>query len=254
MALKTLTSTGISNGNPILPGQVTQSVDAFTGAEGYAITISGSFTLTGATTGSGVFNEAISSSQAETSVNASKLNPSLNNTINQNYNVLFASTSSATYEQIFREDGAVMIYNPSTDLLTVTSSYAVSSSRAISSSYSDNAAVSQVNAQQYDNGISVVPANFKFIAGKVAMLNGAATSSIFSVLIGKSLGDDVFINASYPTTFTPFTSSVTVDTTPGPPYTTNLSILKVNVSSSGEVLITGGPNDTGTIIFTGIYI
>jgi hypothetical protein len=60
------------------------------------------------------------------------------------------------------------------------------------------------------------------------------------------------INASYPTTFTP--SSSVVDTTPGPPYTTNLSILKVNVSSSGEVLITGGPNDTGTIIFTGIYI
>jgi hypothetical protein len=64
MALKTLSSTGISNGNPILPGQVTQSVNAFTGAEGYAITISGSFTLTGATTGSGVFSEAISASQA----------------------------------------------------------------------------------------------------------------------------------------------------------------------------------------------
>jgi hypothetical protein len=68
MALKTLSSTGISNGNPILPGQVTQSVNAFTGAEGYAITISGSFTLTGATTGSGVFSEAISASNITTAV------------------------------------------------------------------------------------------------------------------------------------------------------------------------------------------
>lgn len=67
MALKTLTSTGIINGNPILPGQVTQSVDAFTGAEGYAITISGSFTLTGATTGSGVFSSSVSSSFSTTS-------------------------------------------------------------------------------------------------------------------------------------------------------------------------------------------
>jgi hypothetical protein len=66
MALKTLSSTGISNGNPILPGQVTQSVDAFTGTEGYAITVSGSFTFTGATTGSGVFSNAVSSSFATT--------------------------------------------------------------------------------------------------------------------------------------------------------------------------------------------
>jgi len=53
MALKTLSTSGISNGNVILPGQVTQSVDAFTGTEGYAITLSGSFAFSGATTGSG---------------------------------------------------------------------------------------------------------------------------------------------------------------------------------------------------------
>ena len=240
MALKTLTSTGIINGNPILPGQVTQSVDAFTGAEGYAITISGSFTLTGATTGSGVFNEAISSSQAETSVNASKLNPSLNNTINQNYNVLFASTSSATYEQIFREDGAVMIYNPSTDLLTVTSSYAVSSSRAISSSYSDNAAVSQVNAQQYDNGISVVSGDFKFIAGTAAITGGSATSSIFSNLIGKTLGTNAWITANYSSGYGP-TDVIAV----------------TSISSSGAILFDNqqpGSPASAILVFTGIYI
>ena len=60
MALKTLSTSGISNGNVILPGQVTQSVDAFTGTEGYAITLSGSFAFSGATTGSGFFTNAVS--------------------------------------------------------------------------------------------------------------------------------------------------------------------------------------------------
>jgi hypothetical protein len=126
----------------------------------------------------------------------------------------------------------------------------VTASRAITSSFSLNSNATQVNTQYYDNGINTIPADFKFVAGKVAMTNGAATSSIFTNLIGKVLGDTVWINASYPTTFTPFTSSVNTAF----PGVTNLSMLRVNVSSSGQVLITGGPNDTGTIIFTGIYI
>jgi hypothetical protein len=81
------------------------------------------------------------------------------------------------------------------------------------------------------------------------MLSGAATSSVFPVLIGKLLGDTVWINASYPEAFN-ITSSV--NTTP--PGITNLSILKVDVSGSGQVLISGAPSDTGTVIFTGIYI
>jgi hypothetical protein len=71
------------------------------------------------------------------------------------------------------------------------------------------------------------------------MTSGAATSSIFTNLIGKVLGDTVWINASYPEAFS---------TTPGQ------SLLKVNISSSGQVLISSVPSDTGTIIFTGIYI
>ena len=96
-----------------------------------------------------------------------------------------------------------------------------------------------VNNQNYDTGITVVPGDFKFIAGKTAMTAGAATSSLFTVLAGKVIGDTVWINASYPTTFS---------TTPGQ------SLLKVNVSSSGQILISGAATDTGTIIFTGTYI
>ena len=236
MALKTLSSTGIANNNPILPGQVTQSVNAFTGAEGYAITVSGSFTFTGATTGSGVFSNAVT---AVTSTNASKLNPTLINTTNKEYNVLFADTSSAAYEQIGKEDGNIMTYNPSTDLLTVTSSYTISSSRAISSSYSDNATVSQVNTQQYYNGVSVVNGDFKFVAGVAAMSNSSATSSIFTNLAGKTLGTNAWINAN-------FYGAVS----------TNEGITVTSISSSGEVLFECAPpsNINNTIIFTGIYI
>ena len=45
----TLSTTGITNGSTIQPSQVTQSIDALTGAEAYDITISGSFTTTGST-------------------------------------------------------------------------------------------------------------------------------------------------------------------------------------------------------------
>lgn len=198
MALQTLSNLNIVNGNTIQAADVSQSIDAFTGAVGYAISLSGSFTFTGATTGSGFFQNAVSSSRAISSS--------------------YALSSS----------------------VAVSSSYALSSSAAISSSYAVSASyVTVVNNQNYDTGITVVPGDFKFIAGKTAMTAGAATSSLFTVLAGKVIGDTVWINASYPEAFS---------TTPGQ------SLLKVNVSSSGQVLISGAPSDTGTIIFTGTYI
>ena len=46
---KILSGTGINDFNLILPGHITQSILAFTGAEAYDITISGSLTITGST-------------------------------------------------------------------------------------------------------------------------------------------------------------------------------------------------------------
>ena len=57
----TLSTTGITNGSTIQPSQVTQSIDALTGAEAYDITISGSFTTTGSTNFSG--NQTLSGNQ-----------------------------------------------------------------------------------------------------------------------------------------------------------------------------------------------
>lgn len=53
MALKTLSKTNIVNGNTVQASDVSQSIDAFTGAEGYAVTLSGSLALTGSQAVSG---------------------------------------------------------------------------------------------------------------------------------------------------------------------------------------------------------
>ena len=120
--MATLNSSNIVNGNTIQPNDLLQLYDAFTAGGGttgaYNVSISGS--LTGSAT---------------TATNASKLDPTLNASTNQNYNVLFATTSSATYETIYKENGDIMTYNPSTNVLTVTSSYATTASYAISASY-----------------------------------------------------------------------------------------------------------------------
>ena len=47
MALKTISKTGVATGQTIEALQVSQSADAFTGQQGYKITISGSLITTG---------------------------------------------------------------------------------------------------------------------------------------------------------------------------------------------------------------
>jgi len=209
MALKTLSSTGIINGSPILPGQVTQSVNAFTGVEGYAITVSGSFTFTGATTGSGFFSNAVN---ANTAFNASKLDPELNSSTNQNYNVLFASTSSADYENIYKEDGTIMIYNPSTNLLTVTSSFATTASFAV-----DYTNPTLIEGITYSGSIQTPNLPFKFIAG-INRTDGSSSSVVnISEIGGKTYGQSFFITA---TTSEASIGTVNVQTPVAPPNIT----------------------------------
>jgi hypothetical protein len=54
----TLTQIGIETGNIVEAYHVSQSIDAFTGAEAYDITLSGSFTVTGSVTINGLTNTA----------------------------------------------------------------------------------------------------------------------------------------------------------------------------------------------------
>jgi hypothetical protein len=219
-----------------------------------------------------VTTSSISASYASSSTSASFIYIASNNSTNIDYTLVFKNSPGAldNFYQLAADGTNGPYYNPSTNVLGGLGGLTVSASKGVftsitgslsgsvtgnitgTASFATQAStasyvvtaqtasyIDKVNNQNYDNGTTVVPGDFKFIAGKTAMTSGAATSSIFTVLIGKVIGTNVWINASYPTTFL---------TTPGQ------SLLQVNVSSSGQVLISGAPSDTGTIIFTGIYV
>ena len=218
--MATLNNSNIVNGNTIEPNDLLQLYDAFDfdgASTKYNVTLSGS--LTG---------------DATTATNASKLDPTLNASTNANYNVLFASTSSATYETIYKEDGTIMTYNPSTNVLIVTSSYATTSSHAL---YADaSAAPTFINNQQYEElGASITPRPFKFIAGAVQLISYSGTSGAFSDLVGKALGVTAFITATMDTINT--TAAIT------------------NLSGVGEITFesTGGSGNE-IVYFIGIII
>ena len=211
--MATLNPSNVINGNVIQASDILQLFEAFgTGSQN----ITG-LSLTGSIT------------NAITALTSSITN-----------NIIVPVTSSGIYYPVIVDgDGTKPPKILSTFELSGSVLNNITASQAITASFASNSTVTQVNTQYYDNGVNTVPADFKFVAGKIAMTSGAATSSIFTNLIGKVIGNTVWINASYPEAFT---------TTPGQ------SLLKVNVSSSGQVLISGAPGDTGTIIFTGIYI
>jgi hypothetical protein len=110
MALN-LSTTGIVDGQIVRAAQITQSIDALTGTVAYDITVSGSFTLTGGTTGSGTFNRSIQTSQVEP-----------NTTIpltNREYSVAFFNSTSSTATPL-KWSGTGPSFNPVTETLTVT--------------------------------------------------------------------------------------------------------------------------------------
>ena len=223
--MATLDPGNVINGNTIEASDIAQLYKAFGTGSGADIT---GLSMTGSITNADEATLAFSASNITTAV-----------TGGGTHYLTFVDQAGTRPPKV----ASLLEYNAATNNLTVTASFATTAS------FASNSSVTQVNAQSYDNGTSVVPGDFKFIAGKTLMTAGAATSSVFPVLIGKLLGDTVWINASYPESFN-ITSSV--NTTP--PGITNLSILKVDVSGSGQVLISGAPSDTGTVIFTGIYI
>jgi hypothetical protein len=107
-------------------------------------------------------------------------------------------------------------------------------------SFASNSSVTQVNAQSYDNGTSVVSGDFKFIAGKTTMTVGAATSSAFPVLATKTLGTNAWITANYLSGYG-FTDIIAV----------------TSISSSGAILFDNqqpGSPASAILVFTGIYI
>jgi|688.fasta_scaffold249818_2 hypothetical protein len=142
---------------------VSQSVDAFTGAVAYDITISGSLTLTGSVNSRNGFtgsvlgtsswatssSAAISSSRAVSALNADTID--IDNVVSTNQGFLVAFVTKDSSYPASRainvdsgSDGSGLWYNPSNNSLTAsyfagTASFAVSASVATSASYAENA-------------------------------------------------------------------------------------------------------------------
>jgi hypothetical protein len=128
MALN-LSTTGIADGQVITAAQITQSIDALTGAAAYNITISGSFALGTSTTGSGTYNRSLRAQSVEIS--------SLG--VNNNYTIPYLSSTGSTTANIVYS-GTSPTYNPVTETLKATNfqgtaSFCASSSLAQTASY-----------------------------------------------------------------------------------------------------------------------
>ena len=179
MALKTLSKTNILNGNIVQAADVSQSVDAFTGIEGYAISISGSFIFSGATTGSGFFQNAINA------LSGSSVYVASNASTNANYTLVFKNDTFGLdgYHELAADGSNGPYYNPSTNVLggangnlTIsgsvgnfnnitgsllgnvngTASYATTASYALTASYASNGINSLTVGTFYDTTTQTV--------------------------------------------------------------------------------------------------
>lgn len=202
-----LDKSNVVNGNTIEASDISALYDAFTAGGGYSVSVSGS--LTGSAT---------------TATNASKLNPTLT-TANATRNVLFAASSSATYENVYKSDGTKMTYNPSTNLLNTTASYAVTASYALNGGGGGGTGAS-LSAYTSEDATNVQASLGTWIpfAGRLALNSGAASvdiQNIFTLIpvpnIG--LGRDIFVTANDITSQSP----VQVGFSAGPPATLDFS-------------------------------
>ena len=208
--MATLNPSNITTGNTILASDILQLYEAFG---------TGSQNITGLSMTGSITNANIATSAS---------------------NVTTAITGGGTHYLTFVDQAgtrppkiaSLLEYTATTNNLQVTASYATSAS------FASNSNATQVNSQNYDGGGGVVTGNFKFIAGKASMTSGAATSSIFTALAGKTLGTNAWITANFG-----ISDPVSPD-----------NLVVTSISSSGAILFDCGGGATGTVIFTGIYV
>jgi hypothetical protein len=204
MALKTLSKTNILNGNIVQAADVSQSIDAFTGIEGYAISISGSFTFTGATTGSGVFQNSINALSSSTVYIAS------NNSTDTNYTLVFKNNTGAldNYYQLASDGTNGPYYNPSTNVLGGTGGIVISGSvgkfTSITGSLSGSVNGTASFATSASQAISSSTANFALTSSQTS---GYYISSGSAVAVAGTL--KIFAGASQTGGTPPYTSIVT---------------------------------------------
>jgi len=192
MALN-LSKTGIATTQTIEAWHVTQSIDALTGVEAYNITISGSFTLNGGTTGSGWFTNAVSSSRAVDATFADSAYITSSVATSPLAVALFNSTASNN--ATFRFDDDDLKYQPSNNTLYVTNLEGTASLATTASYVSSAESANNVVGIAVPSGSTPVTANLYFIAGATQTDASPTPTAIVALpaLAGKILGQNCFV-------------------------------------------------------------
>jgi len=181
--MASLSKSGITTGATIQVWHVTQSIDAFTGTS-YDLTIAGTLNATGSSI-TGSISNATSASRA--------INVQISNVAaNQGYTIPYlASTGSTLTGLYYSTTGPV--YNPVSERLLATSSWAESSSFAVTAP-----TPSQVLGTAYPSGSASIPnTSLKMIAGASKTGAGPNTVAItITEILGKTLGQTAFVTAT----------------------------------------------------------
>jgi hypothetical protein len=183
-----LSKTNILTGNTIQASDVSQSIDALTGAVAYDITISGSTTFTGSVRSLNGYTGSLlgTASQADTvtvtsSISTTSLAIALLNTTQSN-------------NAAVRFDNDNLKYTPSTNTLTVAN---ITASLFGTASYaSSTLPATSVQGTYYPSGSASQPSSsLKFLAGSSKTATNTVAINI-SELSGKTLGQTCFVTAT----------------------------------------------------------
>jgi hypothetical protein len=205
LVLKQIFTTGsdeIAQNYIIESWHVSQSVDAFTGAAAYDITISGSLTLTGSVQSRNGFTGSLLGTAA-TSSKANNMVVNNNATTNQIYRLTYVldsgmpSVGNSTYLPLNADsgsDGSGLSYNPSNNSLTAS---LFSGTASWATNVVNTPTPSVISGVSYPSGSAKVPGSlFSFIAGA----NKTGTSNTASIqiteLVSKNLGQEFFVTAT----------------------------------------------------------
>jgi hypothetical protein len=236
-----LTKTGITTGGTVLPGHVTQSIDALTGTLAYDITISGSLTLTGSIaslngfTGSmlGTSSWANNAIASTTAVTASYVLNAIS--------ASFSTTASFVRNAI----SASYILNGVSSSFASTASYiqnAVSASYVLNAVNSTNSTITQKLSSEYKpSGSNFINGNLGMLAGSTTLSSGISTIFTPTELTGKRFQTEFWVT----------TTLASGSTTPGPN-----TVFYVESPSLGQFRIreAGGAISNDDVCFTVMYL
>ena len=210
---ETLSNSGIVTGQPVLAAQVSQSVQAFTGAVGYDITISGSLNLPANTQMNGTASEAIyATSAGSTTGPVAQVTVSEETAAETNYIVFSPSSSVGGSAQNLKNTDTV-------------------GAGGATGGLEYNATTGNLKGKSFESSVSA------------ATTVGFVGTSSFSNLSLTSQASTLTNEASDTTCFIPFYTAATGDlptkTNAGLTFNSSTALLTVTSASVGDLISTG---------------